>query len=162
MADAAVRLAWITGCSRQRAVPGHRVLLRQPAQLPLIASPITEAFLPLRHSPPTEFRSELRSRSDCSWHFPAQIPGLATPFELCWTSQYSRRQDGAAARNSRDGKRDSGKGFAGEHDPGYLRVTLVSIVVNGKSIALQTSSIFAKGGSYATPQIPDGQELRSR
>ena len=33
-------------------------------------------------------------------------------------------------------------------DPGYLRVTLTSIAVNGKSIPLQTSSIFVKGGSH--------------
>jgi hypothetical protein len=33
-------------------------------------------------------------------------------------------------------------------DPGYLRLTLASIVMNGKSVPLQTSSIFAKGGFY--------------
>jgi hypothetical protein len=34
------------------------------------------------------------------------------------------------------------------HDPGYLRMTLASIAMNGRSIPLQTSSIFAKGGSH--------------
>lgn len=34
------------------------------------------------------------------------------------------------------------------HDPGYLRMTLASIAVSGRSIPLQTSSIFTKGGSY--------------
>src|SRR5580692_10811631 len=34
------------------------------------------------------------------------------------------------------------------NDPGYMRLTLASIVMNGKSVALQTSSIFAKGGFY--------------
>ena len=33
-------------------------------------------------------------------------------------------------------------------DPGYLRLTLTSIEVNGKALPLQTSSIFAKGGSH--------------
>jgi len=33
--------------------------------------------------------------------------------------------------------------------PGYLRVTLTSMVMNGKAVPLRTSSIFAKGGSYA-------------
>jgi len=32
--------------------------------------------------------------------------------------------------------------------PGYLRITLASVATNGKSIPLQTSSIFTKGGSY--------------
>ena len=34
------------------------------------------------------------------------------------------------------------------HAPGYLRMTLASIVMNGRSVPLQTSSIFTKGGSY--------------
>jgi hypothetical protein len=33
------------------------------------------------------------------------------------------------------------------HDPGYLRLTLTSVSVNGKALPLQTSSIFARGGS---------------
>jgi hypothetical protein len=33
-------------------------------------------------------------------------------------------------------------------DPGYLRVTLTAISLNGKSLPVQTSSIFAKGGSH--------------
>ncbi|MBZ5721538.1 MAG: hypothetical protein LAO03_14260 [Acidobacteriia bacterium] len=34
------------------------------------------------------------------------------------------------------------------HDPGYLRLTLSAISLNGKSLPVQTSSIFAKGGSH--------------
>jgi hypothetical protein len=34
------------------------------------------------------------------------------------------------------------------HDPGYLRLTLTSIDVNGTAMPVQTSSIFAKGGSH--------------
>jgi hypothetical protein len=34
------------------------------------------------------------------------------------------------------------------HDPGYLKVTLTAISLNGKSLSMQTSSIFAKGGSH--------------
>jgi len=33
-------------------------------------------------------------------------------------------------------------------DPGYLRIALVSIEVEGKPMAIETSSIFAKGGSH--------------
>ncbi|MBZ5599831.1 MAG: hypothetical protein LAN83_16080 [Acidobacteriia bacterium] len=33
-------------------------------------------------------------------------------------------------------------------DPGYLRLTLTSISVNGKPLPLQTSSVFVKGGSH--------------
>jgi hypothetical protein len=34
------------------------------------------------------------------------------------------------------------------HNPGYLRLTLVSMTVGGKNVPLQTSSVFAKGGSH--------------
>jgi len=34
------------------------------------------------------------------------------------------------------------------HNAGYLRLTLVSITMNGKETPLQTSSLFVQGGSY--------------
>jgi hypothetical protein len=34
------------------------------------------------------------------------------------------------------------------HDAGYLRITLASITVNGKSMAVRTNSMFVSGGSY--------------
>ena len=34
------------------------------------------------------------------------------------------------------------------HDPGYLRLSLNSVTVNGKDVPVQTSSIFAKGASH--------------
>ncbi|MGA9965211.1 MAG: hypothetical protein WBQ10_08410 [Terriglobales bacterium] len=46
------------------------------------------------------------------------------------------------------------KASGGPQDPGYLRMTLVSMAVDGKSIALQTFSIFAKGGSYKKRRAP--------
>ncbi|HXB21349.1 MAG TPA: hypothetical protein VNV88_08210 [Candidatus Solibacter sp.] len=34
------------------------------------------------------------------------------------------------------------------HNAGYLRLTLSSLMLNGKEVPIQTSSIFVKGGSY--------------
>ena len=34
------------------------------------------------------------------------------------------------------------------HDPGYLRLTLEKISINGKAVPVQTSNIFVKGGSH--------------
>ena len=34
------------------------------------------------------------------------------------------------------------------HNPGYLRLTLTSVEINGKPAPVQTSSVFAKGGSH--------------
>ena len=45
--------------------------------------------------------------------------------------------------------------FDRPEDPGYLRLTLVSISVNGKQIALRTSNIFAKGSTSASRIAPD-------
>jgi len=39
----------------------------------------------------------------------------------------------------------------GSANPGYLRITLVSVNVAGKTILLDTSSIFAKGSSHGGP-----------
>jgi hypothetical protein len=47
------------------------------------------------------------------------------------------------------------------HDPGYLRLTLTSILVNGKTFSLRTSSIFAKGASYGTLATMDPSLLNS-
>jgi hypothetical protein len=49
------------------------------------------------------------------------------------------------------------KASGGPLDPGYLRVTLASMAVDGKSIALQTSSIFAKGASYKNRKTSAGK-----
>jgi hypothetical protein len=42
-----------------------------------------------------------------------------------------------------------------------LRLTLISMVVNGKTIPLRTSSIFAKGGWYASSPTINGSALNS-
>jgi hypothetical protein len=44
------------------------------------------------------------------------------------------------------------------NDPGYLRLTLTSIAVNGNPLVLQTSSIFAKGWSYEKPNASRSTE----
>lgn len=37
------------------------------------------------------------------------------------------------------------------HEPGYLRLTLSTAVLNGKTLDLHTSSVFSKGGSRSHP-----------
>jgi hypothetical protein len=36
--------------------------------------------------------------------------------------------------------------FSGPHEPGYLRLTVSSMVLNGKAVHVHASSVFAKGG----------------
>jgi hypothetical protein len=49
-------------------------------------------------------------------------------------------------------------------DPGYLRLTLTAVSIGGKWVSLQTSSIFAKGGSgqrgAAGPTAPDNDRSK--
>jgi hypothetical protein len=49
--------------------------------------------------------------------------------------------------NSQEGSRDTSHDSArdGSSEPGYLRIVLVSLNVGGKAVAIETSSIFAKG-----------------
>jgi hypothetical protein len=51
---------------------------------------------------------------------------------------------GAAVTGKVVSARDSGH----LHNSGYLRITLSSVTVNGKSTPLQTNSVFVSGGSY--------------
>jgi hypothetical protein len=51
---------------------------------------------------------------------------------------------GAAVTGKVVAARDSGH----MHSAGYLRITLSSITLNGKTVPLQTNSVFVSGGSY--------------
>jgi hypothetical protein len=46
------------------------------------------------------------------------------------------------------------RAYRSPRELGYVRVTLESIVVNGKAVPLRTSSIFAKGASYGKREAP--------
>ena len=147
-------LAWMTGCSRQLAVPASGSTSGN-GQLPFDRVSDNRGF-----SPTAPFTSD-------------GIPvgtEVTVRLQLAFSSADSRAGDSFRAVLDEpvmvDGKTVlprgtpvtgsviAAKASGGEHDPGYLRVTLVSIVVDGKSIALQTSSIFAKGGSYPRRKIP--------
>ena len=53
----------------------------------------------------------------------------------------------APAGSAVRGKVLAAKASGSTHDPGFLRITLTEISVNGRFLSLQTSSIFAKGVS---------------
>jgi len=46
------------------------------------------------------------------------------------------------------GKVLASKASGGMHNPGYLRIALVSIKANGQPVPIETSSLFVKGGSH--------------
>ena len=50
----------------------------------------------------------------------------------------------------------------GERTPGYLRLTLSTIALHGRSWPVETNSIFAKGGAREHSEFPAPEGLRSR
>ncbi len=76
-------------------------------------------------------------------------------------------QDGVQG-NSGDGSRDSARDSSrdGSSEPGYLRIVLVSLNVGGKVVAIETSSIFAKGvireERHASGSIPSDESGTAR
>lgn len=141
-------LAWETGCSRQLAVPASGGISGS-AQLPFSRvsdssgiSP-TAGFsfegVPVGTEVTVRLQSALSSaHSRTGDSFQAV---LAEPIMVAGKML-------VPAGTEITGSVVKGKASGGLNDPGYLRVTLVSIVMNGKPTPLQTSSIFAKGGSY--------------
>ena len=142
-----VTLAWVTGCSRQLAVPSGGTA--GSSQLPFDRVSDNSGM-----SPTDGFTSE----------------GIPTGTEVTIRLQLALSSADSRAGDSFEAVLDeplivagktvvprsapvtgrvvATKASGGRHDPGYLRLTLASIAMNGKSIPLQTSSIFAKGRSY--------------
>ena len=143
-----VTLAWMTGCSRQIAVPGSGGTAGS-SQLPFDRVSDNSGM-----SPTDGFTSE---------GIPAGTE-VTIRLQLALSSADSRVGDSFEAVLDEPlvvagktvvprsapvtGRVVATKASGGRHDPGYLRLTLASIAMNGKSIPLQTSSIFAKGRSY--------------
>jgi hypothetical protein len=145
---------WVTGCSRQLAVP---------------ASGATGD----NHQLPFDRISENGGISPTAGFATDEIPAgieLTVRLQLALSSADSRVGDSFQAvlddpvvvagrtvlprGTPFTGSVLAAKASRGPQDPGYLRMTLVSLAVDGKSIALQTSSIFKKGGSYKSRKTP--------
>jgi hypothetical protein len=65
-----------------------------------------------------------------------------------------------ASASSRETSLQGGRD--GSSEPGYLRVVLVSLSVGGKAVAIETSSIFAKGGSREERNAASGAASEAR
>jgi len=146
--------AWVTGCSRQLAVPGSTGTA-DSSQLPFDRVSDNSGI-----SPTAGFTTD---------GIPAGIE-LTVRLQLALSSADSRVGDTFQAVLDEPvviagrtvlprgtpftGSVVAAKASGGPQDPGYLRMTLVSMAMDGKSIALQTSSIFKKAGSYKSRKTP--------
>jgi hypothetical protein len=147
-------LAWVAACSRQLAVPGSTGTA-DASQLPFDRVSDNAGI-----SPTAGFTLD---------GIPAGTE-VTIRLQLAFSSADSRAGDSFQAVLDEPlvvagktvvprgtpvtGSVVAAKASGGEHNPGYLRVTLVSIAMDGKSVALQTSSIFAKGGVYERRKLP--------
>ena len=132
------------------------------ASFPLIAFPTAPASLPQSDSSSTKFLPEPNLTFGCSSHCPVQAFGLEILFSAVLDDPVIVGEKTIVPRGALiTGSVMAAKASAESHDPGYLRVTLVSMVVNGKTIPLRTSSVFAKGGSYVSSPIIIGSGLSS-
>ena len=140
-------LAWVTGCSRQLPVPGSGATA-DSGHLPFDRvsdnggiSPtagIAPEGIPVGTSFIIRLRSELSSaHSRAGDSFPAVLDEPIVAGKTMLPRGTPVRGSVVAAKAS-----------AGADASGYLRLTLASIFMNGESVPLQTSSIFAKGGSH--------------
>ena len=61
-----------------------------------------------------------------------------------------------AARSGRNSADSSERSHDDSPEPGYLRIVLVSLEIDGRTVAIETSSIFAKGVSREERNSPNG------
>jgi len=149
----AVALAWSTACSRQLGAPGLTEN-SQNGQLPFDHVSDDGGISPTAGFDFTEIpagtsvitRLQLPLSSASAWVGESFSAVLDEPVIVAGRSVIAR---GTLVTGSVTVAKES----TDLHDPGYLRLTLTSIVVNGKTIPLRTTSIFAKGGSHVSSTI---------
>jgi hypothetical protein len=142
-----VALAWMTACSRQAPVPATSAAANA-SQLPFDRvsensgiSPTDGLLDGIPAGTEVAIRLQLALSSADSRVGDQFQAVLAEPVVVAGKTVVPQGTPVA-------GSVVAAKASGGVDDPGYLRVTLASIAMNGKSVPLRTSSIFAKGGSY--------------
>lgn len=147
---ALVVLGMAVGCARQTGIPGDESAGGEDQKLPFDRNSATAVATP-SHAPsdtgkipagtPITIRLQ-SSMSSASSHAGDSFEGvLDEPIVIDGQTVAAR---GADVK----GRVLAAKASGHLHDPGYLRIALVSLSVGGKPLALQTSSIFVKGGAH--------------
>lgn len=146
LAFAWMTLTWVTGCSRQLAGPASGAT--GSGQLPFDRASDGSGV-----SPTAAFASEaVPAGTEITVRLRAPLSSadarIAESFGAVLDESVIVAGNTFVPRGAPVTGRVVDTRVSAAHDPGYLRLTLASIAINGKSISLQTSSIFAKGGSY--------------
>jgi hypothetical protein len=147
-------LAWAAGCSRQLTVSGSSATPASGGQLPFARVSDSTGFSPTAAFAPdgvpigTEItvRLQLALSSGDARVGDSFVAVLDEPIVVAG-------QTVVPAGSPVTGTVLAAQGFEPLRDPGYLRLTLASISMNGKPWVLQTSSIFAKGAWHEKPKF---------
>jgi hypothetical protein len=146
-----VTLAWVTGCSRQVTVPGAGATA-DSGHLPFDRVSNNSGISPtagIADGIPagTEITIQLQSQlSSADSRVGDSFQAIVEPVVVAGKTM-------VPGGTPVTGSVIAAKASSGALDPGYLRVILVSIAMNGGSVPLQTSSIFAKGGSHKKRRV---------
>lgn len=147
-------LALATGCSRQPDIAAANPAAGSGQQLPFDRISDNKGI-----SPTGELASAgipagtpiiIRLRSSLS----SADSSAGDPFEAVLDESIIVRGQTVALRGAPVRGRVVAAVPGHERDPGYLRLTLLAIVINGKTLSLQTSGVFAKGS--VSNQRPTG------
>jgi hypothetical protein len=148
----ALVLCWAVACSKETGIPADSTSGDEAAQkLPFDREASSDGISPTHSLVPTV--SKLPAGTPLTIRLQSTIASVSSatgdsfngtldePIVIEGQTAVPR---GAAVTGRVLAAKASGK----LHDPGYLRIALVSLDVEGKPVAIETSSIFAKGGSH--------------
>jgi hypothetical protein len=146
--------AWVTGCSRQLAAPVSTGTANS-SQLPFDRVSDNSGISPTAGFATDEIPAGIELTVRLQLALSSADSRVGDPFQAVLDEPVVVAGRTVLPRGTPfTGSVLAAKASGGLQDPGYLRMTLVSMAVDGKSIALQTSSIFAKGGSYKSRKTP--------
>jgi hypothetical protein len=134
-----VLLALAVGCSGVGAQPPVAAAADNNSSPPFSASEQQSLMIPQGTAIYVRLQQSISSRTAQAGQSFSAV--LDEPLEV---NGRTVAPQGAALTGRVVAARESGR----LHNAGYLRLTLSSITLNGKSVPIETSSIFVQGGSY--------------
>lgn len=152
---ATLTLIWAMGCSRQVAAPASTATASNRTQLPFDRVSDNGGVTPTAGFTPDSIAVGTALSVRLQTALSSADSRLGDSFQAVLEEPLIVSSRTLAPRGTPvTGKVLAAKASASRYDPGYLRLTLTSILLNGKSIPLHSSSIFAKAAANKKPEIP--------
>ena len=144
----AVVLSLFAGCGQQSALDTPEDA-NSSDQLPFSRSADTKGISPTAAIVPKQIPAGTPVTIRLQTSISSETSHSGDPFEAVLDEPIIIEGQTVASRGARvTGKVLAAKASGRLEDPGYLRLALTTIAIHGKSLAVQSSSIFVKGGSH--------------